>query len=93
MAKPHGSVRIGPISLFALIIVLCLAVIALTRYISLGSMTMLLSFAVLVWLTRWGQWALCLFALIMLALCLWRHRTNIQRLLSGTENKIGHKAR
>lgn len=27
MAKPHGSVRIGPISLFALIIVLCLAVL------------------------------------------------------------------
>ena len=77
----------------AVAIVLCLAVIALTRYISLGSMTMLLSFAVLVWLTRWGQWALCLFALIMLALCLWRHRTNIQRLLSGTVNKIGHKAR
>ena len=28
MAKPHGSVRIGPISLFALIIILCLAVLA-----------------------------------------------------------------
>lgn len=28
MAKPHGSVRIGPISLFALIIVLCLAVLS-----------------------------------------------------------------
>lgn len=28
MAKPHGSVRIGPISLFTLIIVLCLAVLA-----------------------------------------------------------------
>ena len=27
MAKPHGSVRIGPISLFTLIIVLCLAVL------------------------------------------------------------------
>ncbi|MCI8425584.1 MAG: hypothetical protein HFJ72_08010 [Adlercreutzia sp.] len=28
MAKPHGSVRIGPISLFALIIILCLAVLS-----------------------------------------------------------------
>lgn len=28
MAKPHGSVRIGPISLFTLIIILCLAVLA-----------------------------------------------------------------
>lgn len=28
MAKPHGSVRIGPISLFTLIIVLCLSVLS-----------------------------------------------------------------
>lgn len=28
MAKPHGSVRIGPISLFTLVIILCLAVLA-----------------------------------------------------------------
>ena len=28
MAKPHGSVRIGPISLFTLIVILCLAVLA-----------------------------------------------------------------
>ena len=28
MARPHGSVRIGPISLFTLIIILCLAVLA-----------------------------------------------------------------
>ena len=28
MAKPHGSVRIGPISLFTLIIILCLAVLS-----------------------------------------------------------------
>lgn len=28
VAKPHGSVRIGPISLFTLIIILCLAVLA-----------------------------------------------------------------
>lgn len=28
MAKPHGSVRIGPISLFTLIIILCLSVLA-----------------------------------------------------------------
>lgn len=27
MARPHGSVRIGPISLFTLIIILCLAVL------------------------------------------------------------------
>lgn len=29
MAKEHGSVRIGPVSIFALIIILCLAVLAM----------------------------------------------------------------
>ena len=40
MAKPHGSVRIGPISLFTLIIVLCLAVLTvLFRTTSLAELS------------------------------------------------------
>ena len=74
-------------------ILLCLAVIAITRYISAGSMTMLLSFVLLVLIFRWGNWPLCLFAVILLALCVLRHRANIKRLLNGTENKIGNKVK
>lgn len=74
-------------------IAVCIGVIALTRFISLGSMTMLLCYFILVCALRWGQWGLCLFALLLLAMCVWRHRTNIQRLLHGTESKIGQRAK
>lgn len=75
----------------AISILLCLAVIAITRYISAGSMTMLLSYMVLTFILHWGSWPQCLFTVIMLGLCVLRHRANIQRLANGTENKIGNK--
>ena len=72
-------------------ILLCVLVIALTRYISLGSMTMLLTYMVLIWIFCFGQWALCIFATLLFIMCVYRHRANIQRLLNGTENKIGRR--
>lgn len=74
-------------------IVICIAVIAVTRFISLGSMTMLLSYMVLMCIAFWGHWFACLFTAILFVLCVWRHRANIGRLMNGTENKIGHKAK
>lgn len=72
--------------------VLCLLVIYIWRYISVGSLTMLAVFAVLILCTQpffpHGLWALCL-----LALGVFRHRANLARLKNGTENKIGHKAK
>lgn len=77
----------------AIAIAACVAVIALTRFISLGSMTMLFCYMVLMCIAHWGQWAVCLFTVVLFAMCVWRHRSNIQRLLSGTENRIGQKAK
>ena len=73
-------------------IVVCIAVIAALRYISVGSMTMLLCYAILMCIDFWGQWFPCLFAVLLLMMCVYRHHPNIVRLLNGTENKIGHKA-
>lgn len=70
---------------------ICVAVIALTRFISLGSMTMLLCYMVLMCVAFWGQWAACLFTVILFAMCVWRHRANIQRLLNGTETKSARR--
>lgn len=74
-------------------IVVCLAVIAITKYISLGSMTLMFLYMVIMCIVYWGTWPLCLFTVLLFALCVWRHRANIVRLLSGTENKIGQKAK
>ena len=76
-----------------LAIILGVSVIVITRFISLGSMTLLFLYMVFMCSAYWGQWVVCLFAVILFVLCVWRHRTNIQRLISGTENKIGQKAK
>jgi len=69
-----------------------IAVIALTKYISLGSMTMLVLYAVIVSLFfSGGSVYVILWAVLLAALCVLRHRTNIQRLMTGTENKFGKR--
>ena len=68
-------------------------IIAVTRFISVGSMTLLGVFLIVVAIVRWGNWALFVLALILFVLCVWRHRANIGRLIKGTENKLGQKAK
>ena len=77
------------------------------RYVSLGSVTVaaLYPFAIVFmnlppswwqevgWVTllRPSLWVILLCAFLMAALVLWAHRSNIRRLLAGTENKLGQK--
>ncbi|MCL1854876.1 MAG: glycerol-3-phosphate 1-O-acyltransferase PlsY [Clostridia bacterium] len=74
-------------------ILACLMIIALTRYISLGSLTMLLCYAVLMCVSHWGLWAHCVFAIMLFLMSVYRHQGNIQRLVHGTENKIGRRVK
>ena len=73
--------------------VVAIAVIYFTRMISLGSMTMLCLFAAILFFTHWGNWLVCLWALVLAILCVYRHRANIIRILNGTENKLGSKSK
>ena len=72
-------------------IAVCVAVIAATRYISLGSMLMLLCYMVLMMATHSGEWFVYAFTALLFLMVVARHRTNIGRLLNGTESKIGQK--
>jgi glycerol-3-phosphate acyltransferase PlsY len=72
-------------------IAVCVLVIYWKRYISLGSLTMLAVFAALTCALHFNEWFACTFAAILLALGIIRHRSNITRLVNGTENKIGKK--
>ncbi len=69
---------------------LCLLVIYFTRYISIGSLTMLSVFFLLMLFTM-GIWPYAVWSLILLVLGFYRHRGNLQRLRDGTENKLGKK--
>ena len=73
---------------------LWIAVTLISRYVSLASVVAAIAFVPLLALfnRQIGQlWPLATFATAMAALIVVRHRTNIRRLLNGTENKIGQK--
>ena len=71
--------------------VVAIALIAATRYVSLGSITLAALFALLVIITNWGNWLVIGWVIAIAGLLIWRHHANIGRLLSGTENKLGSK--
>jgi glycerol-3-phosphate acyltransferase PlsY len=73
----------------AIAILACLTLIAVTRYISLGSMTMTVLFAILTAARAHPDPLTCAWAAAIAALCILRHRTNITRMMNGTENKLG----
>jgi len=75
--------------------VIGLSLVGLTRYVSLGSiMAAGLGSIALIILAFMGQEPLVYswYGIIGGTLIVVRHRDNIQRLLNGTERKIGHKA-
>lgn len=64
--------------------------IALTRYISLGSMVVAVSMAILLAVFRYPPEAICI-GLVIAGLSVYQHRANIDRLIHGKENKFNFK--
>jgi acyl-phosphate glycerol 3-phosphate acyltransferase len=62
-------------------------VVAITRYVSLGSMIGALSVPAFAWLLNYGT-PMVVTTLFGAALIIYAHRQNIQRLMSRTENKF-----
>ena len=74
----------------AIAILLCIAAIALTRYISVGSMLLLISYAVILCITK-PFWPYGVWAVVLAVMAVARHHGNIRRLINGTENKLSFK--
>jgi glycerol-3-phosphate acyltransferase PlsY len=69
-------------------------VVALTRYVSLGSILAGLAMVLVMlifFIFNMEPLAYVLFGLVVATLVIVRHRGNIQRLLTGTERKIGQR--
>lgn len=62
---------------------LCIGVIAVSGYVSLGSLTLVTALPVMLFLG--GEWGFIPLALAVMALIFWRHRENITRLARGEE--------
>ncbi len=74
----------------AIAIAICIAAIAITRYISVGSMLLLISYAVILCITK-PFWPHGVWAIVLAVMAVARHHGNIKRLLNGTENKLSFK--
>ena len=68
-----------------------LTVFSLSRIVSLASVVAAISLPLLMTAGS-GSTANLLVALVAMVLVLWRHRSNIQRLINGTEPKVGQKS-
>ena len=67
--------------------------IAVTRYVSVGSLVVALLFPIWIAIRHPGDIHMLIVALVFMALAIFRHRANIKRLLNGTENKLGHRVK
>jgi acyl phosphate:glycerol-3-phosphate acyltransferase len=76
-----------------IVVFLFAAVVAATRYISLGSILGALSLPLLFWLFPGYSPVYIYFGAAMALLVILRHHANIGRLLKGTESKFGQKVK
>ena len=68
-----------------------IVIAAFTRYSSLAALVAAL-FAPFYQVLIWGGGPIAVAVFAMGALLVWRHRANIQKLLNGTESRLGQKA-
>jgi glycerol-3-phosphate acyltransferase PlsY len=75
----------------AIVLSLWLIVFAVSRYVSLASITAAAALPFVVWLTHGSPPMIGIGALLG-ALAIYKHRANLQRLIQGTEHRFGPKS-
>lgn len=63
--------------------------VAITRYVSVGSLLVAVAFPTWILIRYPDELHMLIVSLIFMALAFIKHRSNIKRLLNGTENKLG----
>jgi acyl phosphate:glycerol-3-phosphate acyltransferase len=84
-------IALVPYSLLAIFAVWIL-VFALTRFVSLASICASFTLPIATWILG-GSFTMIAINAAMAALAIYKHKSNIQRLLNGTESRIGSKKR
>ncbi len=83
-------IALAPVQV-GLVLVIFAMIVAIWRYISLGSIIATAAFPVLVHFMQHAPLPITLGAAGAAAVIIARHQANIRRLLSGTENRVGRK--
>ena len=68
-------------------------VVAVTRYISMGSISAAATFPLAVWIVQHPQQPIFIAAVVAAAFIIYRHSSNIRRLHSGTEHRFSFGTR
>lgn len=76
----------------AAIVPIGIVIIIITKYVSLASIMGMIIFPIIMLFTHQNI-KLVLFSFILSIMALYRHRTNIKKLMEGTESKLGQKTR
>ncbi|AHF07278.1 glycerol-3-phosphate 1-O-acyltransferase PlsY [Desulfitobacterium metallireducens] len=90
VASGFGTILVLMPKITLLAVILFIAVVYFTRYVSMGSVVGALTLLVCVFIFH-EPTAYCVFAVVASLLVVLRHRTNFQRVLNGTENRFGEK--
>ena len=81
---------LAPWAVLVALIVFFLA-IALTKYVSVGSIAAAIALPATVCVMSQNNLLLCIVTVALGALAIYKHKGNIQRLMAGTENRLGKK--
>jgi glycerol-3-phosphate acyltransferase PlsY len=82
---------LAPWPLLIALVVFILAA-ALTRYMSVGSIAGAVALPAAVWISQPHNYFLGIVTTALGALAIYKHKSNIQRLMAGTENRLGKKS-
>ena len=74
-------------------VIIFVVVVAIWKYVSLGSIVIAVLFPGVSWLLYPDRYALLLFCIVVAALVIWRHRSNIGRIRRGEESRITFRRR
>ena len=81
---------LAPAAVLVALIVFILLML-LSRYVSVASMSAALALMAGVWILSPHNWLLGLVTTALSALIIYKHKSNLQRLMAGTENQFGRK--
>jgi acyl phosphate:glycerol-3-phosphate acyltransferase len=81
---------LAPWALLVALVVFILAV-ALTKYVSVGSIAAAIALPATVWIMSPHNLFLNIVTTALGVLAIWKHKANIKRLMAGTENRLGKK--
>jgi glycerol-3-phosphate acyltransferase PlsY len=79
---------LAPWALLAAFVVFMLAAL-FTRYVSVASIAAAIALPTTVWIMSPDNLFLCIVTTALGALAVYKHKSNIQRLMAGTENRLG----